>query len=150
MRGMLGAYLVWSARMRGKRRKLRYLWLSHAFERAGHRGSIGRNLRILGDLSLELGDRVAIRDNVQLGGNGMLSIGSRSAINEGCIVTAMEKIEIGDDVMIAPRVYILDVDHRSEDRAHRDMISPRSASMMGSGLVRAQSSPKGLPSARGP
>jgi acetyltransferase-like isoleucine patch superfamily enzyme len=66
---------------------------------------------------LELGDRVAIRDNVQLGGNGILSIGSRSAINEGCILAAMEKIEIGADVMIAPRVYILDVDHRFEDRA---------------------------------
>lgn len=29
----------------------------------------------------------------------------------------MEKIEIGADVMIAPRVYILDVDHRFDDRA---------------------------------
>lgn len=57
MRGVLGACLRGGARLRGKRSKLRYLWLSHAFERAGRRGSIGQNLRILGDLSLELGDR---------------------------------------------------------------------------------------------
>jgi acetyltransferase-like isoleucine patch superfamily enzyme len=41
-----------------------------------------------------------------------LRIGDRTSINAECIITAVEKVEIGSDVMLAPRVYVLDVDHR--------------------------------------
>lgn len=116
MRGVLGAYSVWKSRTKRRWDKVRYLFWSMAFERAGRRGSIGRNVRFHGNLTVEVGDRVALRDGVQFGGNGYLRIGSRTAINENCIITALERVEIGSDVMLAPRVYILDVDHRFDLR----------------------------------
>lgn len=91
--------------------------MSTAFERAGRRGSIGRHVRFHGNLKIEVGNRVAIRDNVQFGGNGVLTVGDRTSINEGCIITSLEQVNIGSNVMLAPRVYILDVDHRYQDRA---------------------------------
>ena len=92
--------------------KLRLLVRSSRFERAGRRAALGRNVRILGKVRISIGDRSAIRDNVILGGNGRLAIGNRTAINDGCILSVMESVTIGDDVMLAPRVYVLDVDHR--------------------------------------
>ena len=106
---MSGARKRWS--------KLRYVWLSTAFEHAGRRGSIGRNVHFHGNVRISVGDRVAFRDNVQFGGNGSLTIGDRTSINEGCIITALERVEIGSEVMFAPRVYVLDVDHRFHDRS---------------------------------
>lgn len=117
MRGLLGSYIVRSSRAKPRWDKLRYLWLSQAFDRAGKRGSFGRNIRFHGDLTVELGDRVAIRDGCQFGGNGLLRVGDRTAINAECILTALERIDIGSDVMLAPRVYVLDVDHRFAERA---------------------------------
>lgn len=78
---------------------------------------MGRNIRFHGNLKIEFGDRVAIRDGCQFGGNGRLRVGDRTSINADCILTAMESIEIGSDVMLAPRVYVLDVDHRFADRS---------------------------------
>lgn len=105
---------LWPAR----RAKLRYLVRAPFFDAAGRGGSIGRGVRVTGDVRVRLGDRVALRDGVMLAGNGVLSIGDRTAINQDCILTAMERIEIGADVMLAPRVYILDVDH---EMARRDV-----------------------------
>jgi acetyltransferase-like isoleucine patch superfamily enzyme len=102
--------------------KLRYRVLSPLFENAGTKGSIGRGFRMPGELSVVLGDRVAIRDSVFLAGNGRLVIGSNTVINERCIITSMERVEIGRNVMLAPGVYILDVDH-SFDR--RDIPIPK-------------------------
>ncbi|WP_277422331.1 acyltransferase [Minwuia thermotolerans] len=65
---------------------------------------------------MDLGARVGIRENVIIGGYGHFIVGNDTAINEGCIITAMEKVEIGANVMLAPRVYLLDVDHRFERR----------------------------------
>jgi maltose O-acetyltransferase len=69
-----------------------------------------------GDLPVVLGDRVAIRDSVFFAGHGRLVVGSNTVINERCIITAMERVEIGENVMLAPGVYILDVDHRFDRR----------------------------------
>ena len=117
MRGFFGAYQIWKSQWKKRCDKIRYLWLSRAFERAGRRGSVGRDVRFHGNLKIEVGDRVAFRDRVQFGGNGTLRIGDRTSINEGCIITAVERIEIGSDVMLAPGVYVLDVDHRFEIRS---------------------------------
>lgn len=97
--------------------KLRYVFLSKTFRRAGQRGSIGRNVQISPHLSIDTGDRVAFRDNCLLAGYGQFIVGSRTSINADCIITAMEHVEIGSDVMLAPRVYILDVDHRFDTRS---------------------------------
>lgn len=117
MRGLLGKYLSLKPSLKKRWDKLRYVFVSKSFERAGRRGSVGRKVKFHGNLKIELGDRVAFRDNVQFGGNGTLKIGDRTSINEGCIITALERIEIGSDVMLAPRVYVLDVDHEFADRS---------------------------------
>lgn len=111
MRKVFGVF----RRLRPKFSKLRYLVIALGFERAGIRGSIGKRVTLAPDLCIYAGDRIAIRDDVFLAGSGVLKIGSRTTINAGCILTAMESIEIGADVMLAPRVYVLDVDHKFND-----------------------------------
>lgn len=96
--------------------RIRYLLSWWRFENAGRKGGIGKNVRFLGFPQMRFGDRVVIRDNVIIGGNGNLRIGSRTTINEGVILTSYQSIKIGSDCMIAPRVYILDVDHKYETR----------------------------------
>ena len=115
MRGVLGAFFILSARIKPRLDKVRYLWMSRAFEQAGKRGSIGRKVRFHGNLQVELGDRVAFRDGCQFGGCGVLEVGDRTTVNSECIIASLERISIGSDVMLAPRVYVLDVDHKFED-----------------------------------
>ena len=103
-------------RLRPKLAKLRYLAFALGFERSGSRGSLGKRVTIAPELKINAGDRIAIRDDVFLAGSGRLKIGDRSTVNSGCILTAMDSIEIGSDVMLAPRVYVLDVDHNFSDR----------------------------------
>lgn len=103
-------------RLRPKLAKLRYLAVALGFERSGSRGSLGKRVTIAPELRIYAGDRIAIRDDVFLAGSGRLKIGDRSTVNSGCILTAMDSIEIGSDVMLAPRVYVLDVDHNFSDR----------------------------------
>lgn len=79
-------------------------------------GMIGRNVKILGSVKFELGEGSALRENVRLAGHGFIKIGARTSINSESIITAQERVEIGDDVMFAPRVYVLDVDHCFETR----------------------------------
>lgn len=116
MRGVVGRLFRLRTFWRLRFAKLRYIVISTAFEQAGRSGSIGSNVRFLGDLTVKLGDRVAIRDDCQFGGNGAMTIGDRTAINAGSMLTAVERIEIGSDVMIAPGVYVLDVDHKYASR----------------------------------
>lgn len=92
--------------------RLRFELSKWRFEEAGRKGSLGRHLQILGAPKMFLGDRVAIRSDVIIGGSGVLRIGDNSCINAECIIAATERVEIGSNVMLAPRVYILDVNHR--------------------------------------
>lgn len=101
----------------GKQKSCRYFnkiriylrpWL---FESIGKGCSLGANVRVTGKAKIYLGNRVAIRDNVLIAGNGVFEVGDGTAINESSIITCMEKVAIGKDCMLAPYVYILDVDH---------------------------------------
>ncbi len=103
-------------RLRAAWPKLRLRLRIGSFAHAGHRASLGRNVQITGKANISLGDRAAIRNDVILAGSGVITIGHRTSINQGCIITAMEQVTIGDDVMLAPRVYILDVDHKFDRR----------------------------------
>lgn len=96
--------------------KIRYLIRSITLERAGRGGSIGSDVKISRFLSVSLGDRVTLRSGVALGGRGALRIGSNTTINAECMITAMQSVTIGRDVLLAPRVYILDVDHEFDRR----------------------------------
>jgi len=82
------------------------------FDSFGGRFSIDKRVRVNVSGKLTVGDNVALRQNVLLTGTGNLAIGDRTAINENSIITAMEDVRIGDDCMLAPGVYILDVDHK--------------------------------------
>lgn len=96
--------------------KVRYVLSAWRFETAGPRGSLGPDVRILGDTRIHLGPRVALRRGVIMGGGGELKIGARTAINEGSMIAATLSVTIGEDCMFAPRVYVLDVDHRFDSR----------------------------------
>lgn len=45
----------------------------------------------------------------------VISIGGRCSIGRGCFIVGLSSIAIGDDVTIAPRVYITDHNHSYED-----------------------------------
>jgi acetyltransferase-like isoleucine patch superfamily enzyme len=44
-----------------------------------------------------------------------IAIGSRSELNAGCVIDCVERVEIGDDVLVAAEVYIADHDSHSAD-----------------------------------
>lgn len=104
------------ARVTAYSNKIRYILNWWRFEKFGTRGSIEPRVRFLGNPSLIFGDRVTLRRGVVIAGNGTLRIGARTTINEDVIIACSENIEIGSNCMIAPRVYILDVDHEFESR----------------------------------
>lgn len=115
-RNLMGRALALASWTRPRWAKLRYRLLSRAFDVAGQGGSIGAGVQISAKLRVELGNHVALRAGCLLAGTGRIRIGDRTAINGDCILTAVEQIEIGSDVMLAPRVYVLDVDHAFADR----------------------------------
>ena len=92
-------------------------WLnSWRFEKSGRRCGVESGVRILGDCKVTLGDRVVLRRGVLISGSGQLIIGSGTAINEQVIIAATISVAIGSNCMLAPRVYILDVDHEHTSR----------------------------------
>lgn len=96
--------------------KIRYKLNRWRFESSGPRGSIEQGVRFLGNPRMFFAERVTLRRGVLIGGNGELRIGSRTSINEGAIIGCSNSVVIGSDCMIAPRVYILDVDHEFGSR----------------------------------
>lgn len=93
------------------------MWLFRwRFNSAGYRCLMESDVRIVGRTEIYLGDRVALRRGVLIGGNGNLNIGSGTVINEGVIIAVSEKITIGQNCMLAPRVYVMDIDHKYERR----------------------------------
>lgn len=66
---------------------------------SGAQLSIGRNLK------MHNGAKIRVRKKANV------KIGSNFGMSNGCVVTAYEKITIGDDVMLGPNVLIYDQDH---------------------------------------
>lgn len=94
-------------------------WLnSWRFEKLGRRCGVEPGVRISSHCKVTLGDRVVLRRGVLVGGSGQLHIGSGTAINEQVIIAATISVTIGTNCMLAPRVYVLDVDH---DYGSRDI-----------------------------
>jgi acetyltransferase-like isoleucine patch superfamily enzyme len=96
--------------------KLRYLVRRWQFDEAGRRGGIEAGVRILGDARIRLGDRVTLRRGVVLAGHGTLTIGSGTTINDDCQISAFDSVQIGANCLFAPRVSVLDIDHRFDTR----------------------------------
>lgn len=92
---------------------IRGLFFQHKFKSVGKKCSIGKRVQIIvKNNNYYLSERVAIRDNVLIAGGGTLMIGKGTTVNEGSIITCTNRVEIGENVMLAPRCYILDVDHK--------------------------------------
>ena len=101
----------------GYRAILRFMLFRWRFDRYGHRCGLESKARIIGACSISLGDRVMIRRRVLIAGNGIFEVGSNTTINEEVIIAVTSRITIGENCMIAPRVYILDVDHEFQSRS---------------------------------
>ena len=91
--------------------RFRFLFRSINFVTYGKNCSLGKKV-ILNCPNLEIGNHVTLRSHVQIGGNGELHIGDNTTINEYSIISCQKSITIGSNVMLAPYVYILDVDHQ--------------------------------------
>ena len=97
--------------------------------------SVGSGLEIIGPHRLEVyGKDIHLGDNVHMqtssgnvsrlctwpdgqGGNGRIDIGSHTLLTPGLQIVSAAHVEIGDNVMIASRVYITDADwHGIYDR----------------------------------
>lgn len=94
---------------------LRGLVYQYKFKKVGKRFFLEKSVSILGN-NIEVGNQVAIRKDCILAGNGKLKIDNNTVINSSTIIGCYESIEIGKDVMIAPRCYILDVDHNYNNK----------------------------------
>ena len=62
----------------------------------------------------DVGYKFRTRKNVEINvrDNACLSIGNNVFLNSGCIITAREKIKIGDNTIMGPYVVIYDNDHK--------------------------------------
>ncbi|MFQ6581345.1 acyltransferase [Priestia megaterium] len=68
---------------------------------------IGKNSRL--DIGKEM--RVRSGSKIRVRKNAIIKIGNKTSLNYNCIITAHEKICIGDNVQIGPNVLIYDHDH---------------------------------------
>ena len=92
-------------------RMLRIAFWFHRFDRLGTHCGIGRRVIINGPLRLSMGDHSALYDNVALVGNGEIRIGAGSTLGNNCVVACVERVDIGNNVMVAGYCYIVDQDH---------------------------------------
>lgn len=97
--------------------KIRFMACAWKFESHGSRCGLESGVSIRGGTRIHLGDRVTVRKGVLIAGSGTLNIGSRTVVNQDVIIACRSSITIGEDCMIAPRAYILDVDHDFASRS---------------------------------
>jgi acetyltransferase-like isoleucine patch superfamily enzyme len=83
----------------------------------GNRVKLGKRLRLFLSKrsSVSLGHRVTLQDNVNIEAHaGVILIGQSTFIGTGSFISAMNKISIGSDCLIAEYVSIRDHDHKFE------------------------------------
>jgi len=83
--------------------------------RIGKRVSVDRNVGLLRfPKNIFIEDDVAIKEGARIcscNRNATITIGARTTIGYHTFIFASEQIQIGDDCLIAPFVYIVDSDH---------------------------------------
>lgn len=83
--------------------------------------SCGRNyfqngsLNLAKDAKFQLKEKNVFDRNFDIEVSGQLTIGSRNYFNKNVKIVCFDKIEIGDDCLIADSVHIYDHDHRFDD-----------------------------------
>jgi acetyltransferase-like isoleucine patch superfamily enzyme len=98
--------------------------ISGAFARFGTKSVVQFPLRLQGPQRIEIGDGVFIGANSWLqtlpdGANAStgLSIGSGTSVAGACVISAVRRVIIEEDVLMARNVYISDHIHNYEDTA---------------------------------
>ena len=70
-------------------------------------------ISVTGESCLYIGKMLKMHNvaKIRTRNDGKLSIGNNFSMNNGCIITAYDDIEIGENVMLGPNVLIYDHDH---------------------------------------
>ena len=97
------------------RRLLRFFLRFHHFDRFGTHVAMGSRVRFFGPVRVFIGSHSALFDDVILSGVGEVHIGDRSTIGHNSVLVSRERIQIGNDCMLAAFCYVLDVDHEFAD-----------------------------------
>ncbi len=97
------------------RRLLRFFLRFHHFDRFGTHVAMGARVRFFGPVRVFIGSHSALFDDVILSGPGEVHIGDRSTIGHNSVLVSRERIQIGNDCMLAAFCYVLDVDHEFAD-----------------------------------
>ena len=99
-------------------RRARLLWLRLRFPRAqlGARNDIraGFKLRLSPDAHFQTGAACVLDTDTTVECSGVLNIGERVIFGHHCTIGCKERIEIGDDCLLAEMVSIRDHDHNFE------------------------------------
>lgn len=103
-----------------------FTWLvAGAFRKMGSRTTLAMPIRLGGEKFIEIGDRVFVGsgawietmvDHGEQANEVVISIGSGTTMSGNCTITAVRKVEIGRNVLIARNVHISDHFHAFEDR----------------------------------
>lgn len=101
------------------------LWLANEFRSVGRNFHVKRMLRLQGGRHIKIGDnfhcdvrlRLEAWDNhLGYSFNPEIVIGNNVGINLDCHISAINRIEIGDNVLIASKVFITDHFHGSIEK----------------------------------
>jgi acetyltransferase-like isoleucine patch superfamily enzyme len=98
------------------RRLLRFFLRFHHFDRFGTHVALGTRVRFFGPVRVFIGSHSALFDDVIISGVGEVHIGDRSTIGHNSVLVSRERIQIGNDCMLAAFCYVLDVDHEFTGR----------------------------------
>lgn len=117
--------LKWIGFARKARDKM-FTWLaSGSFLRIGSRTTLAMPVRLGGERFIEIGDRVFVGpgswietmiEDMREPEGVVISIGSGTSISGNCTITAVRRVQIGQNVLIARNVHISDHFHAFENR----------------------------------
>ena len=103
---------------------IKYCWALRAifyklfFHKVGFKSYIGSPLFIAGARRISIGSRTRIFPGMRIEaiGSGSISIGNNTVIEQNAHIISMDQeLRIGDDVTIAPNVFITNVNHAYEN-----------------------------------
>jgi acetyltransferase-like isoleucine patch superfamily enzyme len=100
------------------KRQLRYCGKDIFFEKDVHLMRYPQNISLGDNMVIKSGARICACNE-----NATISIGARTTFGYHSFIFASEKIEIGEDCLIAPFVYFVDSDH-SIDRSEKINLQP--------------------------
>jgi len=95
-------------------------WIRNSFRKCERSSHIGSNVTVLGGNKIEIGNHTGISDNCMIEARSVevletkhtqIKIGDRCSIGEYCHITAINRIEIGNNVLTGRFVLISDNDH---------------------------------------